>query len=136
MTKAPYRRGLLMAFAAIAGSAAMIWLLTSKQWFSFYGLASVLLAAVPPLGWLLWQRLPVIDWHRAWAFLFIGPALILGLIQIGFWMAYFSVGVNNPTLGIVREMVLINAGPLIPLAAGALLAVWVWLFARTSSELP
>ncbi len=125
-----------MAFAAAAALALVLWLVTSPRWFSFYGLATVLLAAALPLGFLLWHRLDIIDWKRAWAFVFIVPALFLGLIQIGYWVAYFTIGPTNPTLGIVREMVRINAGQLLPLGALAIAGLWAWLFWRTATELP
>jgi hypothetical protein len=136
MTKKPYQRNLMLVAVAAAGLALLIWLIASPRWFSFYGPATVVLVATPPLGILLWQRLETIDWRRAWTFVFVVPALALALIQIGYWLAYFSYGVSNPTLGIVRGMVQTYAGPFLPLAGLALVTLWGWLFWRTAHELP
>jgi hypothetical protein len=131
MTQVPYRRNLMMVFAADALLALSLWLIASPRWFSFYGPATVLLAATA-----LWHRLEIIDWHRAWAFVFVVPALLVALVQIGYWLAYFTYGVSNPTLGILRGMVKMYAGPVLPLAGLALASLWGWMFWRTAHELP
>jgi hypothetical protein len=136
MTQKSYRFNLLITALAAAVVLGVLWLGTSPRWFGFYGLASVLLATVLPIGILLWRRLETIDWRRSWALVFVVPALLLGVIQIGFWLAFFTYGGTNPTFGILREMVRGNAGPLIPLAGLLLASLWGWLFWRTANELP
>jgi hypothetical protein len=136
MTQANYRHQLMMTGAAIVALLAVLWLITPQRWFGFYGPATALLAAVAPVSYLLWQRLPMIDWHRSWTFLFTIPALALAVTQIGFWTMFFTYGPTNPMLGLMRGMVQMFAAPYLPMAGLALLMLWVWLFYSTATERP
>ncbi len=102
--------------------------LAPARWFSFYGWAALLLAAAALFSHPLLDRLRAIGWNRAWALLFIVPAVLIGLAQIGYWLAFFRFGPTNPTPGIVRELFWINAGFAVPYAVTVLAALWAWLF--------
>jgi hypothetical protein len=136
MTRLPYRKYLAVTLASAALLALFLWLITPQRWFSFYGPASTLLAAILPLSYLLWQRLPIIDWHRGWTFVFAIPALTLAAIQIGFWTLFFTYGTTNPTFGVARGMVQMYVGPYLPLLGLMLAAAWGWLFWRSADERP
>lgn len=86
------------------------------RWFSFYGAATMALAAIPYLGFLLFARyrtLGLSRWPVVLVLLFIALASI---IQIAFWIAFFTTGDQGLGLGIVRTMVMPYAKPWLPTA--------------------
>jgi hypothetical protein len=115
-------------FATIA-IALLLFALAPGRWFSFYGWAAVLLAAVVLLSFPLLARLRETGRNRAWALLFLVPGALIGLVQIGYWLAFFRYGPANPVPGVMREMLWMNAGFAVPYAATALAGLWFWLFA-------
>ncbi len=116
------------AALATAALAFILFALAPARWFSFYGGAIVLLAAVALFSFPLLDRLKAIGRQRAMALLFIVPGAVIGLVQIGFWLAFFTVGPTYPVPGVLREMFWINAGSAVPYAATALAMLWFWLF--------
>ncbi len=134
MTRSDYARRLGLAVAISVAVAAVLYLMNGPQWFSFYGGAAALLAALPILAAALWQRLPDVGKSRWWTLAFALPMLALALIQILYWSMFFKTGGSNPTLGIVRGVFWENAGPYLPVAGAALLALWAWLFWSASND--
>ena len=109
---------------------ALLYLLTSARWFSFYGWAVALLAATIMFAYPLLKRLRDLGRNRAWALLFIVPAALIGIIQIAYWLAFFQFGTATPVPGVAREMFWIHAGFAVPYATAAMIAMWLWLFAK------
>jgi uncharacterized membrane protein YhaH (DUF805 family) len=122
-----------IAFLAIVLAAALRLGLGSR-WFEFYGWATVVLAAVPFVTRLLWKRLPEVGRSRWWSLLFALPITLAAIIQIVFWLLFFSQGGTNPMFGVVREMVRpwLAAGE--PFALAAFAAVCLWLVIAAARE--
>jgi len=98
-----------------------------SRWFDFYGWATVALAVVPFVTWLFWRRLPEVGRSRWWILLFAVPLCLAAIIQIVFWLLFFTQGATNPMFGVMREMVRpwMTAGE--PFAFAAFGAVCLWL---------
>lgn len=135
-TRDAYLSGLKVAAGASLTVAALLYALTPARWFSFYGWAIAVLAAVVLLSRPLLNRLADLGRRRAWALIFIVPAAALGLIQIGFWLAYFHVVPGNPVPGVLRELFWINAGFAVPYALAAMATLWLWLFWLAARNAP
>ena len=108
--------------------AVAVYALAPPRWFSFYGWAALLLAAVALFSYPLLDRLRAIGNNRAWVLLFSVPAVLIGLVQIGYWLAFFKFGPTNPTPGVVRELFWINLGFAVPYAVIGLALLWARLF--------
>jgi hypothetical protein len=128
MTRRDYLRGLGLTAAAGLALAIVLRLISGANWFSFYGWAIIALLTLPAIAYLLWNRLPQTGRSKWRALIYIVPVALLAVIQIGYWFAFFTYGPGNPTFGIVREMVRMNAGFAFPWLAAALMAIWTWLF--------
>jgi len=131
-----YRSALTRGAAILLAAASGIYLLTPGRWFSFYGWAAILLVAVALFSPPLVRRLQDLGRWRAWALLFIVPATLIALVQIGFWQVFFRFGPTNPVPGVIREMFWINAGFAVPYATAALAFTWLWLFWSTGRNRP
>lgn len=118
MTGRGYIERLLMIAGAAAMLAAALLFGMGARWWSFYGLATVALATWPFLTLLLWKRLPEAGWSRWWTLVYAVPVPVLALVQIGYWSAFFAYGPQNPSLGVIREMLKESLGfALMPLLA-------------------
>jgi hypothetical protein len=91
-----------------------------ERWFSFYGWAAVALTMVPFLAALLWKRLPERGLSRWWSVLIAVPVLAASLVQIVFWLLFFSQGPADPMLGVAREMLLPFLNAALPYVTAAL----------------
>lgn len=128
MTRSDYFRGLGLTAAAGVALAIVLCLFGGTNWFSFYGWATVALVTLPAVAYVLWHRLPQTGRSKWRALLYVVPVALLALIQVGYWLAFFTYGPANPTFGIVRDMVRTNTGFAMPWLAAILLAFWAWLF--------
>ncbi|MDX2258737.1 MAG: hypothetical protein NW205_07425 [Hyphomicrobiaceae bacterium] len=107
--------GLSIAAAALLGLALLIGL--GERWFEFYGAAITLVTFTVLLSVLLWRRFGAVGLSR-WPILGVAaPAILAGLVQAGFWLAYFEGGPAFAGLGIARGMVLDWIELLVPLLA-------------------
>ena len=123
-----YFRSSLMCIAALAiALAASLRFGLGSRWFEFYGWATVALAAVPFLTWLLWKRLPEVGRSRWWSLLIVVPLFVVAMIQILFWYLFFSQGATNPMFGVVREMVRPWLAAAEPFAVGIFAVGSLWL---------
>ena len=127
MTHQNFLSGLVSIAALAIALAAALRFGFGSRWFEFYGWATVALAAVPFVTWLLWKRLPEVGRSRWWSLLFAVPLFVVAVIQIVFWHLFFSQGATNPMFGVMREMVRpwLAAGE--PFAVGAYAVVCLWL---------
>jgi hypothetical protein len=123
-----YLARLKRAAAILLVVAVTVYAMAPARWFSFYGWAAILLAAAALFSYPLLDRLRAIGRNRALALFFIIPAVLIGLVQIGYWLAFFRFGPTNPAPGVVRELFWINAGFAVPYAVTGLAALWAWLF--------
>lgn len=103
-----------------------------RHWFSFYGPASVVLAALPLVA------LVVVSVHRrrgwrCWpVYVLVATTAAACLAQIGFWLTFFHGGGAGLGLGIGRSML---QGPITIIAAAipsALAVIWLLLLGRIS----
>lgn len=126
------RSDFLSRLALVAGGAlvfsAALRLGLGARWFSFYGWASVALATLPFVIYLLWTRLPRTGRSRWWSLLVVLPVLVAAAVQIVFWVVFFGQGGSNPTFGLMREMMRpwLDAGE--PFLLAGLAAISAWLF--------
>lgn len=127
MTDRDFRTWMAAAFAGGLLLAGLLRLGLGQQAFGFYGWATVALATAGALTVLLWRRLPVVGMARGWSLLVGLPAAVAAIVQIGFWVMFFRVGGQNPTLGVAREMVRPWLEPAFPVLVVIWLAVAAWL---------
>ena len=101
-------------------------LLAGERWFSYYGWASVALAALPFLLVTL-SRASRAKGLARWP-VWIAAALtaLPALIQIGFWSAFFTLGADGAMLAIGRGVVMSKVGDMLPWLAAGLAALWLW----------
>lgn len=123
-------RSLVVIAAAGAVFALALRLVAGARWFSFYGVATVVLAALPFLTATL-SRHSRANGRARWP-VWIAAVLtaVPALIQIGFWFTFFAQGADGAALAIGRAAVLEKVGGLLPFLWLALAACWVWLLAR------
>ena len=134
MTQNDFGRRLALISAGGVVIAVALCAVMGRQWFSFYGVASAVLATLPFVAVALWRRFTEVGKSRWRTLLYVVPAAALALIQIGFWVMFFKTGAGNPTLGFVRGVLRENLGPYSPIAAAALLVFWAWLFWSAASD--
>lgn len=134
MTRSHFISGLAMTALTGLTLAAVLRAVTGARWFDLYGCATVVLVTLPAVAHFLFARLKEAGRSRAWALLYIIPAALLALIQIGYWTAFFTYGPSDPTLGIVRATIHAQLGSVLPWLAAALLLVWAWLFTMTAGR--
>lgn len=121
----------LGVIAALAITLALfLRLALGARWFSFYGLASVTLAALPFLAAALRSDAIARGLSRWPIWLAALATALPALIQIGFWAAFFTLGADGTPLAIGRGLVLDKAGFLLPWLAAALAGLWLWLLTR------
>jgi uncharacterized membrane protein YhaH (DUF805 family) len=132
MARDRYFKSLGVILAAALVLAAGLYAGMDSSWFGLYGLAAIVLVTLVPLSSLLWRRFTATGRSGWRALVYAIPAGLIALVQIGFWLALFTYGPTNPTLGVIRAMLLANMGYLLPWAAAILLAIWLWLFASAS----
>jgi hypothetical protein len=128
MTRDAYLKGLgaTLAFGLAAGL--VLRLVAGERWFSFYGWAAVALLTLPLAAYYLWTRLPVTGRSKWRTLLYVVPVLLIALVQIGYWTVFFTYGPQNATIGVVREVMLMNAGFALPWLYAGLAALFAWLF--------
>ncbi len=117
---AAYAAGaLLLAFALRAGLGA--------RWFSFYGVATVALAALVPVTAFALERLKSAG-RRRWPVLVLAVTTALAAFaQIGFWLAFFHGGDLGFMLGVARSMARTYIDAALPWLALAMAGSWVAL---------
>lgn len=124
----------LMYLLSLAGAMLILALAlrftAGSRWFGFYGLATMTLAAIPFLGWILFRRYRELSLSRWPVVAALLPFAGAALIQIGYWIAFFSSGPDGISLAIVRSMILPIIVPALPLLGGIMAAVVLWLVAR------
>ncbi len=133
------RDDFLVWLARIGGGAlalaALLRLLFGAQWFSFYGVAAIVLATLPFLHRALKLRLPQVGRRRALAWAYSAPAGLLAAGQALYWNAFFSGDANLAvTLGTARHMLWTHTGRFIPILLMLLVLVWLVVFARCVGE--
>lgn len=130
------RLGLIGALGFVLSS--VLRLSLGARWFEFYGWATVALAAVPFVTWLLWTRLPAAGQSRWWSLVFAVPAGLAAITQIAFWHLFFTRGTTNPMFGVMREMVRpwVDTGEPFALAAFAAVCLWLLIAATRNAAAP
>jgi hypothetical protein len=127
MTHRDFLVRLVGALGAALLLAAALRLGFGALWFSFYGWATVALATFPYITFVFWKRLPGAGRSRWWSLAIGLPLALAAIVQIVFWMLFFSAGGGNPTFGIVREMVRPWLEAAEPFGLAAFFALTVWL---------
>ncbi|MBU1211464.1 MAG: hypothetical protein KJ587_09355 [Alphaproteobacteria bacterium] len=125
-----YLTHILSLAAAVMVLALALRLGGGTRWFGFYGLATLTLATIPFLGWILFRRyrnLSLSRWPIVAALL---PAAIAALVQIGFWLAFFTSGPDGISLALGRSMVLPIIAPALPILVVVMAAASGWLVIR------
>ncbi len=130
------RQAFLVTCAFIAAAsitlAAMLWLTFGARWFSLYGWAIVGLTIVIPLSVILWSRARTCRQARWPIVVFALPAISICVVQIGYWLAFFSSGTQGIPLGLGRAI----ARPYIDqalIAATVILGAYgIWLVLRSA----
>lgn len=129
-SRANFAKDLLVIGAVFGGLAAGLYAILGPQLFSFYGWAAS--AAVGALGLSRALRRRFLDqglsrWPRL---LFLIPALLTCIIQIGYWLAFFHLGGLGRMLGQVRLMLLPELGVGFWVLLSVLLLIATLLVAR------
>jgi hypothetical protein len=111
-----YLLRLLVVIAGIILLGVALRIAAGGRWFSFYGAATMALAAIPFLGFLLFERYRTLSLSRWPVVLVLLFVALVAIIQIAFWIAFFKTGDQGLGLGIVRTMVMPYAKPWLPAA--------------------
>lgn len=130
------RQAFLVTCAVIAAAsitlAAVLWLTLGARWFSLYGWAIVGLSTVLPLSVILWTRARTCRQSRWPIALFALPAISICVIQIGYWLAFFSAGTQGIPLGIGRAIARPYIDPILIASTFILGAYGIWLVLRSA----
>lgn len=126
MSQQTYLRGLFTLASAVAVAAVVLYFAAGQRWFGFYGPATLVLSALPVIGWLVAKRYSVKGLTRWPVLLLIALIAIAAIVQIAFWAAFFSTGADGLGLAAGRAMILPLIEPWLPAAAlfAALLLAW------------
>ncbi len=104
MTRSDFLTKLMPLIIVTIILAAALWIVFGAQWFSFYGVASSAVFALPILCALLIRRANAQS-HRRWPIVLVTVlAILLAAVQLGYWWAFFNMGVDGIPLGIARQM--------------------------------
>ena len=129
MTISEVRTNLAMLAGGILGGLLVVRLRAGAQWFELYGVAIVVLLALPLITWLLWEGLAA-NGHACWPAIAVTvPFALAAMIQIGFWLAFFASPDTGIQLGMGRLMYQIHIERYVAIAAAilaALLALVTW----------
>ena len=121
-------RNSLVAVAASALVIAVVLRLgLGARWFSFYGIATVALAAIVPVAVLVLRRLKATGRRRWPVAMLIAATALAALVQIVFWLVFFHGGNLGFMLGVGRSMVRGYLDGALPWLALALAAGWLAL---------
>lgn len=101
-----------------------------ERWFGFFGAATVALAAIPILGFVLLRRYRTLALSRWPVVLILLLVVIAAIVQIGFWVAFFTTGTEGLGLAFGRAMVLPIIEPWLPIAGLVATAAVLWLIIR------
>jgi hypothetical protein len=126
-----HRRLALIAALALL-LALLLRVVMGARWHSFYGAATVVLVALPFLAAALGRDAIARGLSRWPIWLVVTLTALPALIQIGFWVTFFTLGADGATLAIGRGLVLEKAGFLLPWLAAGLAGLWLWLATRAS----
>jgi hypothetical protein len=124
-----HRRLALIAALALL-LALLLRVVMGARWHSFYGAATVVLVALPFLAAALGRDAIARGLSRWPIWLAVTLTALPALIQIGFWVTFFTLGADGATLAICRGLVLEKAGFLLPWLAAGLAGLWLWLATR------
>ncbi|KUO56343.1 MAG: hypothetical protein APF80_15265 [Alphaproteobacteria bacterium BRH_c36] len=125
-----YLTRILSLAAAVILLALALHLGGGPRWFGFYGPATLTLTTIPFLGWILFRRYRKLSLSRWPIVAALLPAAIAALVQIGFWLAFFTSGPDGITLAVGRSMVLPIIAPALPILIAIMAAVTAWLVVR------
>ena len=105
MTRSKFVINLIILVIATLILAGILWgILGGAQGFSFYGLATCALVALPVLAYLLVKRANILSQSR-WPILLVTTlTIMLALVQIGYWLAFFNLDLQALPLAIGRAM--------------------------------
>lgn len=134
MTRSTFIKRLALLIVAGVALGFALKFLVSPRWFDLYGVATVMLVTLPFAAALLCKRLKARGGNRAWALIYIVPALVLSAGQIGYWTAFFSSPDTAIQLGLGRSLIRGQGGPVLPWLGGLLLLAWGYVVLRAASE--
>lgn len=134
MTQAQYFRRLMILIVLAVGLAALLYIGFGPHLFSFYGWAAVGLVIAIALSRTLRSRYTAQGVSRWPRLLFLIPAALTCLIQIGYWLAFFNLGASGVLLGPPRLMLLNEIGFLLLPALALLLLIAAYLVWRGVAE--
>jgi hypothetical protein len=120
---------LLTIGLALLGLGVVLRLIAGERWFDLYGAATVGLVGALPIGATLMRGLERRRRSRWLAALVVLPIIAAGVVQIGYWTAFFSSAKTGVPLGLGRMMLQMNASfvwPLLLVLALAASTFVVW----------
>lgn len=130
MQRDSYLKNLASLAAATLILGVALFLGPGPRWFSFYGLATLVLVALPLLAAILMRRYRQIGLKRWPVILAILPAILAALVQIGFWLAFFEGGPATVPLSAVRSLVQPLLDPALLVGGIIVFALTVWMVLR------
>jgi len=130
MQKRPYDLKLIMLAVASLVLGIVLYIAAGPSWFSFYGLATVTLVALPVLAFILFRAFRELELSRWPVIAILLPPLLAALVQIGFWLAFFEGGPGAVPLAAARAMILPHLDTALTLAGIIVSALVVWLILR------
>jgi uncharacterized membrane protein YhaH (DUF805 family) len=129
--------GRLLTIGALAfGAAVILRLLAGPRWFGLYGTAAIGLAVALPLMSTLMRGLEQRRRSRWLALLVVVPLVAMALLQIGYWMTFFSSVRSGITLGLGRLMMELNASAIWPVFLAVNTVAFAYVVWRSAGPIP
>lgn len=110
--------------------------LVGERWFGLYGLAAVAIPVALAGAVVLARRSRAVGRSPWRAALVAVPLLVLAVVQIGYWTAFFSLGAKAVPLVLLRAVVLDAVGSWLTVAGAALSGLILWLFVSAARDDP
>lgn len=132
MTRTDYLGSMGTLFLAAALALLLLRPAAGERWFALYGPATVAIPVAVAGALVLARRFRTLAISARRALLFAVPLLLLAVLQIGYWTAFFSLGQRGVVLALARAVVLDVAGPWMPYAAAVLAAALMWPLATAA----
>ena len=130
MTRSEFVKALSFLILATLLLAAALWIFIGAQAFSFYGLATCALLALPILCIFLVRRANTLS-QRRWPIILVTTiAILLAILQITYWFAFFNMGLDGLPLAIAREMIPQIAKQILNWSPVALGLILLWFISR------